>query len=119
MRISSSSSTTITIPASVCIRYPRRRLGLLAFLLPRKPQSVNDSSDRRALVSLMEAAYTLCMTALGMALALVLAGAPKGNAKTSQLKIEVKPSVAVVYVAGKKKGPGASVHKLKRAPGEH
>ncbi len=59
------------------------------------------------------------MTGLGMALVLVLAGAPKGNLKTSQLKIEVKPPAAVVYVDGKKKGTGASVHTLKLAPGEH
>lgn len=57
------------------------------------------------------------MTALGMALLLVLAGAPKG--KTSQLKIEVKPPAAVVYVDGKKKGTGASVRSLKLAPGQH
>jgi uncharacterized cupredoxin-like copper-binding protein len=59
------------------------------------------------------------MTAIEMALVLVLAGAPKGSAKTSQLKIEVKPPAAVVYVDGKKKGTGASVHNLKLAPGEH
>src|SRR5216684_414672 len=53
------------------------------------------------------------MTGLGMALVLVLAGAPKGNLKTSQLKIEVKPPAAVVYVDGKKKGTGASVHTIK------
>jgi hypothetical protein len=121
MRISSSSSTTITIPASVCIRYPRRRPWRpLAFPLAAKaPIGQRILETGGALVSLTEAAYNLCMTAFGMALVLVLAGTPKGNAKTSQLKIEVKPPAAVVYVDGKKKGTGASVHNLKLAPGEH
>jgi uncharacterized cupredoxin-like copper-binding protein len=54
-----------------------------------------------------------------MALVLVLAGAPKGNAKASQLKIEVKPAAAIVYVDGKKKGTGSTVKNLKLAPGPH
>lgn len=59
------------------------------------------------------------MIALHIALALALAGGSKGNAKTSQLKIEVKPAAAVIYVDGKKKGTGANVHQLKLAPGRH
>jgi hypothetical protein len=59
------------------------------------------------------------MIALHIALALVLAAAPKGNAKASQLKFDVKPATAVIYVDGIKKGTGASVHQLKLAPGRH
>ena len=60
------------------------------------------------------------MRAIGMALVLALAGAPKGaSAKKTQLKIDVKPTAATVYVDGKKKGTGATVQKLTLDPGQH
>ena len=66
------------------------------------------------------AAYNRRMRAIGLALVLALAGAPKGaSAKKTQLKIDVKPAAATVYVDGKKKGTGGSVHALSLPPGPH
>jgi len=60
------------------------------------------------------------MRAIGLALVLALAGAPKGaSAKKTQLKIDVKPAASTVYVDGKKKGTGGSVHALSLPPGPH
>src|SRR5262249_41390186 len=59
------------------------------------------------------------MRVIGMALLLSLAGAPKTSSTKSQLKIEVKPAAATVYVDGKKKGTGGTVQNLTLAPGQH
>jgi hypothetical protein len=56
------------------------------------------------------------MSVLTLALAVALSAAP--NAKT-QLKIEVKPSVAVIYLDGKKLGSGDKVHMVNVKPGTH
>jgi len=59
------------------------------------------------------------MAAIAMALLLALAGAPKAPVKKAVLKIEVKPAAAVIYVDGKRKGTGATVHTLTLNPGPH
>ncbi len=60
------------------------------------------------------------MIALGLALAVALSGAPKASApKKTQLKIEVKPTAAVIYVDGKRKGTGAKPIILPVEPGRH
>lgn len=58
------------------------------------------------------------MIALALAAAVALGGAPKGPSKT-QLKIEIKPAEAVLYVDGKRKGTGEKVHVLNVQPGNH
>ncbi|MBI3180763.1 MAG: hypothetical protein HYZ28_01325 [Myxococcales bacterium] len=57
------------------------------------------------------------MVALALAVALALSGGPA--AKKTQLKIEIKPAEAVLYVDGKKKGTGAKTHLLTVEPGRH
>ncbi len=60
------------------------------------------------------------MIALSLAVALALAGAPKATPpKKTQLKIEVKPAAAVVYVDGKRKGTGAKPMAFTVEPGRH
>jgi hypothetical protein len=60
------------------------------------------------------------MIALGLALAVALSGAPKSSApKKTQLKIEVKPAAAAIYVDGKKRGTGAKPITLTVEPGKH
>jgi hypothetical protein len=60
------------------------------------------------------------MIALSLALAVALSGAPKANApKKTQLKIEVQPVSAVVYVDGKKKGTGGKPILMPVDPGRH
>ena len=59
------------------------------------------------------------MIALSLALAVALSGAPKSAPKKTQLKIEVKPASAVVYVDGKRVGTGSKVHTLTVDPGKH
>ena len=54
------------------------------------------------------------MIALSLALSFALSGAPK-----TQLKIDVKPAAAVVYVDGKRKGTGAKPITLPVEPGRH
>jgi PEGA domain len=58
------------------------------------------------------------MVAFAMALALTLGAAPAKSTKT-QLKIEVKPASAVVYVDGVRKGTGAKPIVLTVTPGIH
>lgn len=62
------------------------------------------------------------MIALAITLA-VLSGSPqtttKATQKKTQLRIEVKPESAVIYVDGKRKGTGAKVHTLTVQPGRH
>jgi hypothetical protein len=58
------------------------------------------------------------MTALSLALAFALFGAPKTAQKT-QLKLDVKPAAAIVYVDGKRKGTGAKSVTLPIEPGRH
>jgi hypothetical protein len=60
------------------------------------------------------------MIALGLALAVALSGAPKASApKKTQLKIEVKPVSAIIYVDGKRRGTGAKPITLPIEPGRH
>jgi len=60
------------------------------------------------------------MIALSLALAVALSAAPSASApKKTQLKIEVKPASAVVYVDGKKRGTGAKPIVLPVEPGKH
>lgn len=60
------------------------------------------------------------MTALSLALAVALSAAPKtAPLKKTQLKIEVKPASAIVFVDGKRIGTGSKVHTLTVDPGRH
>ncbi len=59
------------------------------------------------------------MIALSLALAVALSGVPKAAPKKTQLKIEVKPATAVVYVDGKRIGTGSKPHILTVEPGNH
>ena len=56
------------------------------------------------------------MVAIALAVAVALSGAPN---KKTQLKIEIKPDAAVVYVDGKKRGTGAKPLTLTITPGKH
>lgn len=58
------------------------------------------------------------MIALATAVALAFAAAPAKSTKT-QLKIDVKPAAAVVYVDGQRKGTGAKTILLNVTPGNH
>jgi len=58
------------------------------------------------------------MLAFAMAVALALGAAPAKSTKT-QLKIEVKPSSAIVYVDGQRKGTGAKPILITVTPGTH
>jgi hypothetical protein len=58
------------------------------------------------------------MMVVALALTVALSGAPKGPQKT-QLKIDVKPSTAQVYVDGKKRGSGKKQMTLSVTPGRH
>jgi hypothetical protein len=58
------------------------------------------------------------MMVVALALAVALSGAPKGPQKT-QLKIDVNPDTAVVYVDGRKKGTGKKPVTLNITPGRH
>jgi hypothetical protein len=58
------------------------------------------------------------MLAFAMALAVALGAAPAKSTKT-QLKIEVKPTSAVVYVDGQRKGTGARPIVVNVTPGRH
>ena len=60
------------------------------------------------------------MLTLSLALAVVLSTAPNASApKKTQLKIEVKPASAIVYVDGKRQGSGAKPIVLTVDPGKH
>jgi hypothetical protein len=60
------------------------------------------------------------MIALSLALAVALSAAPNASApKKTQLKIEVKPANAVIYVDGKRRGTGAKPIVLPVEPGKH
>ena len=58
------------------------------------------------------------MVAFALAVALSLGAAPTKSAKT-QIKIEVKPAAAVVYVDGQRRGTGAKPIVVDVAPGVH
>jgi hypothetical protein len=58
------------------------------------------------------------MVAFALAVVLSLGAAPAKPAKT-QLKIDVKPASAVVYVDGQRRGTGAKPIVLDVAPGTH
>jgi hypothetical protein len=58
------------------------------------------------------------MLAFAMAVAMALGAAPGKSTKT-QLKIEVKPSSAVVYVDGQRRGTGAKPILINVTPGSH
>ncbi|MHB8878202.1 MAG: hypothetical protein ACYC8T_31285 [Myxococcaceae bacterium] len=55
------------------------------------------------------------MVAFALVALVALSGAPK----KTQLKLEVNPDAAVVYVDGKKKGTGAKDITLTLTPGKH
>ena len=55
------------------------------------------------------------MVVIGLALVVALGGAPK----KTQLKIEIKPETAVLFVDGKRKGTGAKLHVFTVTPGRH
>lgn len=60
------------------------------------------------------------MLTLSLALAVVISAAPNASAaKKTQLKIEVKPVAAIVYVDGKRQGSGAKPIVLSVQPGRH
>lgn len=59
------------------------------------------------------------MSAIALLAALALSAAPKSPATPTQLKLDVKPSSAVIYVDGKRKGTAAKVHVVKLSPGRH
>jgi len=60
------------------------------------------------------------MLSLSLALAVVLSTASNASTpKKTQLKIEVKPASAVVYVDGKRQGSGAKPIVLTVSPGKH
>ncbi len=59
------------------------------------------------------------MMAFAFAVAVALSGSPTKAATRTQLKIEIKPATAVLYVDGKRKGTGEKVHVLNVTPGNH
>jgi hypothetical protein len=59
------------------------------------------------------------MLSLSLALAVALSTASNASEKKTQLKIEVKPTSAVVYVDGKRQGSGAKPIVLTVSPGKH
>ena len=60
------------------------------------------------------------MFAIALAVAVALSGAPKAAPpKKTQLKVQVKPDTAVLFVDGQRKGTGAKVHTLTVEPGRH
>jgi hypothetical protein len=60
------------------------------------------------------------MLALALVLSAALAGAPKTAAnKPTQLKLDIQPDTAVVFVDGKKKGKGGKLITLAITPGNH
>ena len=59
------------------------------------------------------------MIGLTLAVVMALSAAPQSGPKKTQLKIEVKPTSAVFYVDGKRKGTGAKAEVLPVKPGKH
>jgi hypothetical protein len=60
------------------------------------------------------------MIAFALAVAVSLSGAPKAAPpKKTQLKIEIHPDTAVLWVDGKKKGNGSKQYTLTVPPGNH
>ena len=60
------------------------------------------------------------MVALALVLSAALAGAPKtAGTKPTQLKLDIQPDTAVVFVDGKKKGKGGKLITLAITPGSH
>src|SRR6266849_9930376 len=113
MRISSSSSTTITIPASVCIQYPRRRLSVLwRFLLPRKAKPVNGflrpASARLPDGSGVQSMHDWIRNGFG-------AGARRraqGQSQDEPAEDEVQPPACRGFGGGEKKRTGGRGHPL-------
>ncbi len=59
------------------------------------------------------------MIAIALALAVTLSGAPTTASKKTQLKIEIHPDTAVLWLDGKKKGKGTKQYTFNVTPGNH